>query len=151
MITHHIISSFICLFVIPIIYTFKLEKLDYDDVQTTYDGFKVLRVSPTNNDGLSYLKNLSLNFQEVCWFARIAQRRLLIFFSFVIQGIDFWKGPTILNAPVDMMIPPDKLSLVEKKLLEFRMAPEVMIEDVELCVISKLFGNSIYYSALHLF
>lgn len=33
--------------------------------QTTYDGFKVLRVSPINDDGLSYLKNLSLNNIEV--------------------------------------------------------------------------------------
>jgi len=47
------------------------------------------------------------------------------------QGIDFWKEPSILNMPVDIMIPPNKMASISEKFEEFEMKPQILIEDVE--------------------
>ncbi|XP_074602732.1 carboxypeptidase B-like [Brevipalpus obovatus] len=82
----------------------------FDNLQTHYNGFKVVRVSPQSQNGLDYLRNLS---------------------SISDGGVDFWKEPSILNMPVDIMISPGRMALLSEKFEQFEMNPQILIEDVE--------------------
>lgn len=71
--------------------------------------YKVMSIVPTTKDQLSYLIRLDGSDSE----------------------LDFWRGPSVLNAPVDVMVDPANHELLENKLRSRGMNPTVLVHDVK--------------------
>ncbi|KAG8173096.1 hypothetical protein JTE90_002394, partial [Oedothorax gibbosus] len=82
-----------------------------DDRRQHYSGYSVFRMVPTDEEELSVLKSMA-NRDEY-------------------QFLDFWKGPTVENQPVDVMVPPDKVAFVEQLLIAHRIPRTIVMYDIE--------------------
>ncbi|XP_072021625.1 carboxypeptidase A1-like [Amphiura filiformis] len=100
-----------------------------------YAGYQVLRVVPQDMEQLQRLHNLSNLLEDT---------------------VDFWKGPTKLNRPVDIMIGPNLVQDVKIELSRRDLGFSIYVEDVQTnidnerctdCVIAKAgFDYTIYHT-----
>ena len=95
-----------------------------------YDGYSVLRLVPRTQTQLNYLRELEENVIEVSDYS-IHLLVLLLFFTKISQKLDFWRGPSYLNRPVDVMVPPHLNHTFDKIFNKRSFDKTVLINDLE--------------------
>ncbi|XP_066995984.2 zinc carboxypeptidase-like [Anabrus simplex] len=83
--------------------------LDVSAEEARFDNYKVFRAVPTTEDQMHFLRELSEGT----------------------EGISFWKAPTRLRSPVDIMVPPHKLPDFREAAGLLNLDTEVLIQDVQ--------------------
>jgi len=84
-----------------------------------YDGQQVLRVNPTTEAQMKFLRHLREEFTRAL-------------------EIDWWAEPTRIGQNVDFRVKPHALPVVNRLMSEANMDPTVLIEDVETLVAAQL-------------
>jgi hypothetical protein len=88
--------------------------IEDDGIEKHYNGYKVLRLLPNTLDQLQYLNGIASDV------------------SFILppKKIDFWTMPKDVNSTVDLMVAPDLIKNIQKKLSAQNIKTKVLIKDV---------------------
>ncbi|XP_033102551.1 carboxypeptidase B-like [Anneissia japonica] len=75
-----------------------------------YDGYKLLRITPTNENEIQMLTKLKSVIQD---------------------KVDFWKDIRATGSPVDIMVPPQMVATVLAITKEYNLIVDIVIEDIQ--------------------
>ncbi|XP_033123569.1 carboxypeptidase A1-like [Anneissia japonica] len=75
-----------------------------------YDGYKLLRITPTNENEIQMLTKLKSVIQD---------------------KVDFWKDIRVAGSPVDIMVPPQMVATVLAITKEYNLIVDIVIEDIQ--------------------
>lgn len=88
------------------------------DGRRHFNGYTVIRMVPIDDNAMDVIQALAKDEENA--------------------HLDFWKPPTKMKEPVDVMVPPEKALAVHELLLENQIPNVVLIPDVERYVMKEL-------------
>jgi hypothetical protein len=88
--------------------------IEDDRIEKHYNGYKVLRLLPNTLGQLQYLNSIASD----------------VSFALPPKKIDFWTMPKDVNSTVDLMVAPDLIKNIQKKLSAQNIKTKVLIKDV---------------------